>query len=155
MKKVTALLVVFLFLMFSISSASEFPTQSTIIEKISSVKKAKEIARMAKGGYWEGSVAPPLRENEVALPVIDKSGKIIGHIVADRTKLISALNAEGLTNIASALAAAQAGTAAGLAVRAGISAGTIGLVALGAGVVVGIALAISGAGKGVTTTTHH
>jgi hypothetical protein len=155
MKKITALLVVSLFLMFSIGSMAEPPTQYTVIEKIPSVKKAKEIARMAKGGYWEGTVAPPLRDNEVALPVIDKSGNIIGHIVAERARLLSVLNAEGLTNVASALAAAQAGTTAGLAVGAGISAGTVGLAALGAGTIAGAALAISGTGKGVTTTTHH
>jgi hypothetical protein len=53
-----------------------------VTETITSVKKAKEIAVAAKGAYWEGAAVPTLKGTEIALPVIDQAGNVIGHIVA-------------------------------------------------------------------------
>lgn len=53
--------------------------------------------------------------------------------------------------------AAEAGMAGGEKTYAGMSAGTIGWIALGAAVVIGIAIAAGGGGSGgsSTTTVHH
>ncbi len=155
MKKATALLVIVSFLIFNTAYVSRVSAADMVTEKISSVSKAKEIAGNAKGGYWEGSVAPGHLETEVALPVIDSEGNTIGHIVADKAKLISALNELGYTKIASALTAAQVGTTTGLSVGAGLSMGTVGLIAGSVAVVGGVALAVGGGGGGGTTTTSH
>ncbi len=158
MKKATALLVIVLFLIFNTAYISQVSAADMVTEKISSVSKAKEIAANAKGGYWEGAVAPGHLETEVALPVIDSEGNTVGHIVADKAKLISALNELGYTKVASALTAAQVGTTTGLSVGAGLSMGTVGVIAGGAAVVGGGALALGGGGGGggtTTTTSHH
>ncbi len=153
MKKATALLVIVSFLIFNTAYVSQVSAADMVTEKISSVSKAKEIAGMAKGGYWEGTVAPGHLETEVALPVIDSEGNTIGYIVADKAKLISALNELGYTNVASALTAAQVGTTTGLSVGAGLSMGTVGLIAAGVAVVGGVALAVGGGGGGGGGTT--
>ena len=154
MKKATALLVVVSFLIFNTAYVSQVSAADMVTEKISSVSKAKEIAGNAKGGYWEGRVAPGHLETEVALPVIDSEGNTIGYIVADKAKLISALNELGYTNVASALTAAQVGTTTGLSVGAGLSMGTVGLIAAGVAVAGGVALAVGGGGGGGTTSGH-
>ena len=51
--------------------------------------------------------------------------------------------------------AAMAGEEAGKKTYAGMSAGTIGWIALGTAVVIGIALAAGGGGGGTTTTSNH
>ena len=159
MKKAMASLVIVSFLIFNAAYVPQVSADDIVTEKISSVSKAKEIAGNANGGYWEGAVAPGHLETEVALPVIDSEGNIIGHIVADKAKLISALNEAGYTTVASALTAAQVGTTTGLSVGAGLSMGTVGIIAGGAAVVGGAALALGGGGGGgggtTTTTSHH
>ena len=51
--------------------------------------------------------------------------------------------------------AATAGDAAGKKVETGLSSGTIGWIAAGTAVVIGIAIAAGGGGGGSTTTAHH
>ncbi len=153
MKRITVLLVLFSFVAFHLGYVPHVSAGEMVTETISSVSKAKEIAEAAGGGYWEGAVPPRTTATEVALPVIDKSGNTMGFIVADKAKLVAALNAEGYTTVASALAAAQAGSAAGLAVGGGIAMGTVGIAAATVAVVGGIALIVSGGDE--TTTSHH
>lgn len=157
MKKVIVLSIIFSLLMFNIGYISQLSaTNFMITGTISSVAKVKEIAIAADGAYWEDIVPPALKGTEVALPVIDEAThNVIGHIIAERAKLVSALNAAGYTEVASAIAAAEVGAIAGLSVGAGISMGTIGAVAGGAAVIAGIALAVSGGGGGGVTTAHH
>jgi len=50
--------------------------------------------------------------------------------------------------------AAQAGDAAGKKAETGLSSGTIGWIALGAAVIIGIAVAAGGGGGGGTTSNH-
>ena len=159
MKKITAVILMFSFLLFNLGYVMPSHAEEPVTQTIASVDKAKEIATAAGGTYVEGATAPALTGTQVALPVIDStSGAVLGHIVADQASLVSALNAAGYASVASAVAAANVGTAAGLAVGAGISAGTI---AIGAGVVAGVALiAVSSGGGGNgggggTTTVHH
>ena len=157
MKRFTAVFVIISFLVFSISAyINPVSAEEMITEAISSVDKAKEIAGAAGGSYWEGAAAPAVSGKEVALPVIDKAtGEVLGHIVAEQGNLVSALNAAGYTQVASAVAAAEVGTGAGLMVGTGVAMGTIGAVALGAVVIGGVALAVGGGGGGGTTSSHH
>jgi hypothetical protein len=137
------------------------PALKEIVEKISSVDEAKKIAKMAEGDYWEGASLPVLDANEVALPIIDqKRNVIIGHIVAERQPLIAVLNNTGYSKVASALAAMEAGTFAGLAVKSGVAFGKTGLYALGGAVLIGLVLAVAGGGGGggnggITPTPQH
>ncbi len=159
MKKITAVILMFSFLLFNLAYVMPSHAEESVTQTIASVSKAQEIASAAGGTYVEGATAPALTGTQVALPVIDSaSGEVLGYVVAEQASLVSALNAAGYTSVASAVAAANVGTAAGLAVGAGISAGTI---AVGAGVVAGVALiAVSSGGNGGSggsggTASHH
>ncbi len=125
-------------------------------ETISTIEAAKELAANAGGVFVEGEKVPALTGNQVALPVIEEeTGKVLGHIVAERDSLVSALNAAGHTEVASAIAAGEAGAAAGSTVGAGILGGTTGMAAIGVAAVAGIALAVSGGGGGGGSTSGH
>lgn len=152
MKKFTALCIILSFMAFSIGNVSQPVAGGVLTETILSVSQAKKIAAAAKGGYWEGADTPVLSKSEIAVPVVDKStGKVIGHIVAEKGKLISALNAAGYAKVATALAAVEAGTAAGVAVGTGVAIGTTGAIIAGAVLAGGVALAVGES----STTTHH
>ena len=85
----------------------------------------------------------------MALPVQDEAtGDVIGYIVAEKTKLISALNEAGLAEVANALAAAEAGTEAGGTSMASMLGGKTGWILLGVAVVAGIAIAAGSGGGG-------
>ncbi len=164
MKTTVLLMIIFLFMLLNIADVSQLGAQEAVVEKIASVSKAKEIAAKAGGQYIEGVSAPALTDTQVALPVINESnGEVLGHIIADKEKLISALNEAGYQKVGSALAAAQttaeAGEAAGFIAEAGIAAGTVEAAVVATAGVVGIGLAVSGGGGGGgdagTTTTHH
>ncbi len=157
MKRIIALASVFLLLVFNIGFVSGAYAQTDTIE---AETVARELAQSAGGTYVEGSAVPELTGNQVSLPIIDEAtGDIIGYIVADQDDLVSVLNDAGLTEVANALSAVEAGAAAGEVVEAGLSGGTIAMMAGGVAVAVGIALAVSsGGGDGdstTTTTSHH
>jgi len=159
MKKITAVVMIFSFLMFNLTYVIPSHAAEPVTQTIASVEKAKELAAAAGGTYVEGAAAPALTGTQVALPVIDgATGDVLGYVVADQASLVAALNEAGYSSVASAIAASQAGAAGGLAVGSGISAGTV---AAGAAVLAGIAaLAVSsggggGGGGGGTTTVHH
>ena len=125
-------------------------------ENIEAVEVAKELAEKAEGVYIDGESLPALGESQVALPVIDEgTGKIIGYIIADRGKLIKALNESGLTEVANALGAADAGAAAGETVATGISGGSMTTVALIIGAIAAVAVGLGGGGGGGTPTSIH
>ncbi len=116
---------------------------------------AQEIAANAGGTYISGATAPVVTGTQVALPVIGEgTSAVLGHIVAEKAALVTTLNAAGYAEVATALAATQAGTVAGVAAGTGLALGTTGTVALVAAGVGGIALAVS-SGDDSTTTTHH
>ncbi len=127
-------------------------------ETIAAESVAKEIAANAGGTFVEGSAAPALSGTQVALPIVEEAtGQVIGHIVAEQASLVSALNTAGFTEVASALAAVEAGTVAGATAATGLALGTTGTVALVGAGVAGAGLALSG-GSGdssSSTTTHH
>ncbi len=158
MKKLVSLITI-LSLTFFIIIAAPLPLASAQTENIESIQSAKELAANAGGTFVEGNAAPALTGDQIALPVIDEAtGDILGHIVAERTSLVSALNAAGHTDIATAIASAGAGTAAAGAVGAGFLGGTVGAVAAGIAVVAGIALAVGsggGGGGGSSTPSSH
>ena len=115
---------------------------------------AKEIAANAGGTYVQGAAAPTLTGTQAALPIIEEStGQILGYIVAEQANLVAALNAAGFTEVATALAAAEAGSVAGTTVAAGIGVGTSTALAIGAAVALG--LAVSGGGGGGGSTSNH
>ena len=172
MKKIIALMVSFSFLVFCSYIPHGYAEEAdVVVQKISTIEKAKKIAKASEGEYWEASEyweKPPSPSVEgtakVALPVQDEAtGDVIGYIVADREKLIAALNAEGLTEVASALAAADAGAVAGDLATTGFLSGTTGKVILGVVLVAGIAIAVGSGGGGgggggggnSTPTTNH
>ena len=157
MKTITVLLTVIALLMSGTGFLFQAYAQT---ESISGEDVAREIAENADGTYVQGSTAPALTGTQVALPILDEAtNEIFGYIVADQTKLVSALNAAGFTEVATALAAVDAGTVAGTTVLAGLSAGTITAAAAGAAVVIGLAVSSSGGGgdgtSTTTTTSHH
>jgi len=159
MQKTIALFLVALFLLCNTLTISQVQAQT---QKIATIEAAKKLAGDAGGTYVEGAATPALTGEQVALPVIDETtGKVIGHIVADKTALVSALNTAGLTEVGAALAATEVGGGAGLAVGAGISAGTIGAGAAIAAVTIGIIVATTGGSdddstsQHSTTTSHH
>lgn len=166
MKRITAIIVSFAFLVFCVHAPLVLAEDSdVVIQKISTIEKAKKIAEASEGQYWEASEywekppSPPVKgTTKVALPVQDEAtGDVIGYIVADKEKLIAALNAEGLTQVANALAAVEAGSVAGETATAGFLSGTTAKVILGIVLVAGIALALSGGGGGGGggTTSNH
>ncbi len=127
-------------------------------ETIASEAVAKEIAANAGGSYVQGSAAPALTGSQTALPIIEEAtGQVLGHIVAEQANLVAALNGAGFTEVATAMAAVEAGTVAGATVAAGVGVGTTTALAVGAAVVVGAA--VSGGGSDSTTShaaaSHH
>lgn len=155
MIKLISLITITAFFFFAAGPLSQAYAQ---VENIESVEAAKELAADAGGTFIEGEAPPALSGDQIALPVIDEaSGKILGHVVAEKESLISSLNAAGYTEVAKALAAAEAGTVSGKTVGAGFLGGTAGAIAVGVAVVVGIALAVGsgGGGGGGTTASHH
>jgi len=131
--------------------------EEIISENIASEIEAKKLAAKAGGKYVKDLSTVEFTESQVALPIVDgDTGDILGYIVADQQKLVSVLNAAGLGEVATAVAAvpatAAAGAAAGMTATAGISAGTALAAAATAAAVVGAALAV---GKGSGTTSHH
>ena len=160
MRKIIVLFMVAVFLLCNSLMISQVEAQT---QKISSVEAAQKLAADAGGTYVEGAATPALTGEQVALPVMDEAtGSVIGHIVADKTALVSALNAAGLTEVGAALAAAEAGAGAGLAVGTGVSAGTIGAGAVVAAVAIGLVVATTGgdsdedaATSQHTTPGHH
>ncbi|GEM_PF-3081586 len=152
MKKAVSLSLICSLLVFF---AGFVPQAGAQTETIATIDAAKELARNAGGVFVEGGKAPALTGDQVALPVIEEeSGKILGHIVAERDGLVSALNAAGHTEVASAIAAGEAGAAAGSAVGAGILGGTTGMTVLGVAAVAGVALAVSGGSSSDSTSGH-
>jgi hypothetical protein len=106
------------------SQDGEIGAEETVAEKIEAEEVAKELAAKADGTYIKGETAPALKGSEVALPIVDEeTGNILGYVVAEKEKLVPVLNEAGLTEVANALAAAEAGAAAAGAVTAGISGG--------------------------------
>ncbi len=152
MQKTIALFMVAVFLLCNSLTISQVQAQT---QKIATVNAAKKLAADASGTYVEGTSAPALAGNQVALPVIDEAtGNVIGHIVAEKTAMVSALNAAGYTEVGAALAATEAGVGAGLAVGAGITAGTIGAGAVVAAAAIGLVVASTGGDSGSSTTQH-
>lgn len=158
MKKTIVLLMVSIFLLCNTWIISPVSAQT---EKIATVDAAKSLAADAGGTYVEGATAPALTGNQVALPVIEEAtGNVIGHVVAEKTALISSLNAAGLTEVGAALAATEVGAGAGLAVGAGIATGTIVVGAVVAAAAIGLVVASTGGSDDSstsqhTTTSHH
>ncbi|MEN8263529.1 MAG: hypothetical protein ABFR82_08710 [Nitrospirota bacterium] len=157
MKKLMSVITI-LSLSFFIIITAPLPQASAQTENIESIEAAKELASNAGGTFVEGKAAPALTGDQIALPVIDEaSGDILGHIVAERTSLVSALNAAGHIEIATAITSAGAGTTAADTVGAGFLGGTVGAVVAGVAIVAGIALAVSsgGGGGGSSSTSNH
>lgn len=161
MKKFTAIAVMLSLIVFSTAQVSPLYAQDEIVEKISTIERAKEIAEMAEGEYLEAAKyweTPVEGTEKIALPVQDEAtGEVLGYIVADKEKLIAALNSFGLTDAANALAAMEAGEIAGGTASAGIFSGTTMTVILVVAVVAGVAVAVGGGGGGGGggTTTNH
>ena len=166
MKKVMAVIISFSFLVFCSHIPRGYAEEKeVVVQKISTIEKAKKIAKASDGQYWEASEywekppAPSVKGTDnIALPVQDEvSGDVIGYIVADKEKLIAALNAEGLTEVANALAAADAGVLAGDAATTSFLGGTTGKIVLGVVLVAGIAIAAGsgGGGGGGGSTSNH
>ncbi len=152
MQKTIALLMVAIFLLCNSLTISNVQAQT---QKIASEDAAKKLAADAGGTYVEGESAPALTGDQVALPVIDEAtGNVIGHVVAEKSALVSALNAAGYTEVGAALAASEAGAGAGLAVGAGISAGTIGAGAVVAAAAIALIIGSTSGGDGGTTARH-
>lgn len=161
MKKAAAVALMLSLIVFNTAHVSPLYAQDEVVGKISTVDRAKEIAEKAEGEYWEAEKyweTPVEGADKVALPVQDEgTGEVLGYIVADKEKLIAALNSFGLTDAANALAAMEAGAIAGGTASAGIFSGTTMTVILVVAVVAGIAVAAGGGGGGGGggTTTNH
>lgn len=152
MRKIIVLFMVAVFLLCNSLTISQVQAQT---QKISALEVAKKIAADAGGTYVEGSAAPALTGNQAALPVIEEAtGKVIGHVVADKSALVSTLNAAGYSEVGAAVAAAEAGTGAGLATGAGIAGGTIGAGAVVAATVIGLVITTTAGGDDDTTASH-
>ncbi len=143
MRKVIALLVVFAFVMFNFGFVSQTSALDRVTEKIPSVENAKEIAANAGGVYLKGTDAPALSETEVALPIMEKTGDVIGYIAADQSKLAAALDEAGYTEAGSAIAALKSGSTAGHTVETGTSIGTVALAVIFVVAATGTAFAVS------------
>jgi hypothetical protein len=152
LKKITALIIILTLSLFNTGLLSQAYAQTEAIE---SVEAAKELASNAGGIYVDGEAAPALTGDQIALPVIDETtGNILGHIVAEKANLVSALNAAGHTGVATAISAAEVGTATAGAVGAGFLGGTTGAIVAGVAVIVGVALAVSGGGGSGSSSNH-
>ncbi|HBH61921.1 MAG TPA: hypothetical protein DDX85_09330 [Nitrospiraceae bacterium] len=131
------------------SRNGEIGAEEKVAEKIEAEEVAKDLAAKAGGSYVKGETPPALKGSEVALPIVDEeTGNILGYVVAEREKLVSVLNDAGLTEVANALAAGEAGEAAAETVTAGISGGTIAWIAIGVAVLAGIGVALGSGGGG-------
>ncbi|MBI4681986.1 MAG: hypothetical protein HY757_02660 [Nitrospirae bacterium] len=156
MKKIMALLTIFFLITFSIgynsmvySQNAKIDSENKIAEKIEAEQVAQDLAAKAGGSYVKGETAPVLKDTEIALPIIDEeTGNTLGYVVAEKKKLISVLNEAGLTEVANAIAAMEAGEAAAGTVTAGISGGTIAWISVGVAALVGIGVALSSGGGG-------
>ena len=156
MKKITVLLTMCLFLTFNVGYSMRAYAQTGNIEADAVVKEtieaeevAKDLAKSADGLYVKGEAVPVTEGTEIALPILDESsGNVLGHIVADKEKLVSVLQEEGLTEVAYALAASETGAASAETVTAGIIGGTIAWTSVGVAALVGIGLAVGGSGGG-------
>ncbi len=123
--------------------------EEKVTQKIEAEEVAKELAAKAGGTYVKGETAPTLKGSEVALPIVDEdTGNILGYVIAEKGKLVSVLNEAGLTEVANALAAMEAGEAAAGTVTAGISSGTITWIAIGVAALAGLGFALGGGGGG-------
>lgn len=157
MKKIIVLLTVFSLLALNAGFNKRAFAQS---ENIEAETVAEELAARSGGRYVKGETAPALKGQEVALPIVEEeTGKVLGHVVADKAKLVSVLNDAGLSEVANALAAMGAGEAAGETVAAGMSGGTITWIAIGVAAVVGLGVALGGGGGGgggsSSSTSNH
>ena len=104
----TSTLSLLIFMIFI--SGTSLSYSETIQKTIDSEAAARQLAIKAQGTYMEGSSHPPLADSAFALPIIDEdSGNVLGHIIANKIRLISVLNDAGLTEISSAIAAAPKG----------------------------------------------
>lgn len=131
------------------SRNGEIGAEEKVAEKIEAEEVAKELATKAGGTYVKGETAPALKGSEVALPIVDEeTGNILGYVVAEKEKLVPVLNEAGLSEVANALAAMEAGEAAAGTVAAGISGGTITWIAIGVAALAGIGFALGGGGGG-------
>jgi len=149
------MIVLFMVAVFLLCNSLTISQVQAQTQKISALEAAKKLAADAGGTYVEGSAAPALTGNQAALPVIEEAtGKVIGHIVAEKSALVSTLNAAGYAEVGAALAAAEAGAGAGLAVGAGITAGTIGAGAAVAAAAVGLVVATTGGSDDDSTDSH-
>jgi len=142
------------------SRDGEIDAEEKVAEKIEAEEVAKELAEEAGGTYVQGETAPAVKGSEVALPIVDEeTGSILGYVVAEKEKLVPVLNEAGLTEVANALAAMEAGAAAAGTVTAGISGGTITWIAIGVAALAGIGFAVGsgggGGGGGGGSTSNH
>ena len=150
MKKAITLLII---LSFSTINFTFITRAYAETEKIASIETAMHLAADSGGRYARGANAPALDKKEIALPVIDETtGDILGYIVAERAKLIEALNTAGLKKVSEALAADEEGRKAAGYVDSGISGGTVAAIAAGVAAGAGIALAIGGSSGSDNTT---
>ena len=131
--------------------------EEVVSGKIASELAAEDLAEKAGGKYVKGALNQELTPTQIALPVVDESsGAILGHIVAEQSELAEVLNAAGLAEVSTAVAAfptaASTGAAAGATATAGVVSGTTVAAAVGVAAVVGVALAVSG---GSDSTSNH
>ncbi len=154
MKTLTVFVLVLSLLMPGAGLISQAYSQT---ETIAAASVAQDIAANAGGAFIEGAAAPALTGTQVALPIVEEAtGQILGHIVAEQASLVSALNAAGYAEVATAIAAVEAGTVAGAAAATGLALGTTGTTALVVAGVAGAGLALSGNDDdGSSTTAHH
>ncbi len=150
--------VLLMVIVFIISSVVPHPLTyaETVVDEIDTEDDARFLAVKAQGTYIEGATVPTLSGSDVALPVLDEAtGEVLGYIVADQIKLISALNELGMVDVASAVAAISVGEAAGAAAGTGFSMGTTGKIVAAIAVLgTGIAVAAGGGGGSSTPPSH-
>ncbi len=147
----------FLLLLVGAVFLNEGYAEEVVSGKIASELAAEDLAAKAGGKYVKGILSEPLTPTQIALPVVDESsGEILGHIVAEQSELAAALNAAGLAEVSTAVAAfptaASTGAAAGATATAGVMSGTTVAAAVGVAAVVGVALAVNG---GSDSTSNH
>ena len=154
MKKCFSIILIVAMMSLTLPFAGSSYAADPVTQEITSEEMARSIASDAGGSYIEGAATPSVTGSQVALPVLDKAtGTVVGHIVADQAALVTALNAAGLTEVASAVSAMGAGTSTGILAGTGLALGTTGTVAVVAGVII-VALVIAN-DDGSSTTVHH
>jgi len=147
----------FLLLLVGAVFLNEGYAEELVSGKIASELAAEDLAEKAGGKYIKGMLKQELTPTQIALPVVDESsGAILGHIVAEQSELAAVLEAAGLVDVSTAVAAfptaATAGASAGAAATAGVVSGTTVAAAVGIAAVTGVVLAVSG---GSSTTSNH